>query len=183
MPENLLAPCRIKLYGREVQDIVLTAPATPPSPPTQPPPPPPPPSPYSYGANFFLREQLQAPGARLARIYAFSYEGSYYMLPKPAIFLVHGIGEDPNVPAPAAASHVSRGPNTTHNTGLVGKNWEFSADTRMWEYDKGDFSLRFDIETGSLEQILLEATIKRENLRAEYSGRAAISHRGGKLVD
>ena len=31
----------------------------------------------------------------------------------------------------------------------------------MWVYDKGDFSMRLDVETGSLEQILLEAEVSQ----------------------
>ncbi len=30
----------------------------------------------------------------------------------------------------------------------------------MWEYDKGDFSIRLDVETGPFEQILLEAALR-----------------------
>ena len=42
----------------------------------------------------------------------------------------------------------------------------------MWEYDKGDFSLRLDVEAGPLEQILLDTAVA-ETEAAHYSGRAA----------
>ena len=62
---------------------------------------PPPPPPPRLGGNNFLQAQLASPGARLARIYAFSYEGHYYDLGTPAIFLVHGPGRDPEAFRPA----------------------------------------------------------------------------------
>ncbi|WP_322097024.1 hypothetical protein, partial [Pelagibius sp.] len=42
-----------------------------------------------------LRSELDP---RLARIYGFSYEGSYYKLDAPYVFLVHGEGEEINEP-------------------------------------------------------------------------------------
>jgi hypothetical protein len=105
------------------------------------------------GANLFLQNQLAATGARLARVYGFSYEGHYYDLPKPAIFLVHGDGDA-----------VVGDPRSDLNTaGVMAREWEFNAankianDVRRWSYDKGDFSIRMDIETGQFEQILLAA--------------------------
>ncbi|MBV9522633.1 MAG: hypothetical protein JO010_07560, partial [Alphaproteobacteria bacterium] len=114
-------------------------------------------APKEIGANHFLKHQLQADGARFARIYGFSYEGAYYALPRPALFLVHREGEA-----------VSISPNdyrTNMNTsGVAAREWEFSSgdksDLRRWDYDKGDFSIRMDIETGPFDQILLEAMLR-----------------------
>jgi len=109
------------------------------------------------GENKFLQKQLRSPEATLARIYSFSYEGQYYELPKPAIFLVHGEGR---------AIRVGPGGNTNIETsGVMTKIWEFSddgeiRDLRYWEYDKGDFSIRLDIETGPFEQIVLAAQLR-----------------------
>jgi hypothetical protein len=112
------------------------------------------------GANNFLQAQLDADGARVARIYAFSYEGHYYDLPKPAIFLVHGAGD----PLEHGDYGKGQGDRTTLETsGVMAREWEFNAtnkhgdDVRRWSYDKGDFSIRMDIETGQFEQILLAA--------------------------
>jgi hypothetical protein len=33
---------------------------------------------------------------------------------------------------------------------------EFSSDIRVWEYDRGDFSLRLDVDSGPLERILID---------------------------
>ena len=46
--------------------------------------------------------------------------------------------------------------------GVAASASEFSSDIRVWAYDKGDFSIRMDVETGALEQILLEAGMKAD---------------------
>jgi len=170
MPETLLTISGIKLYGRLVEDLrVVAIPAAgddgevgAPAPPNHRP---------ALGANEFLRGQLkEASHPNFARIYAFSYEGHYYDLPKPALFLVDGPGISPFIPSDIDGS------------GVAAKDWELSqvqgvADPgpvgnapnapapptnhlRMWEYDKGDFSIRMDVETGPFEQILLEAVLR-----------------------
>ena len=140
MPENLLSPSAVKLFGREVTDLQLKTTTY-----------------KALGANHFLKDQLAADKARLARIYGFSFEGQYYELPKPALFLVHGEGEI-----------LARGSNTRSEidtSGVMARDWEFSEptstnDIRMWEYDKGDFSIRLDIDSGQLWQILLEPMLR-----------------------
>jgi len=95
-------------------------------------------------------------GVYLARIYAFSFEGGTYSMPKPAIFVVHGIGRhiDANI--------FRGGKSSVDEAGLVAKDWEFAgdADLRYWEYEKGDFSLRLDTEAGQFDQILLQAALR-----------------------
>jgi hypothetical protein len=151
MPETLLTPTGIKLYGRVVQGLAVAAPplANPPL----------------VGANQFLNAQLNAPNPRLARIYTFSYEGHFYDLPKPAIFLVHGNGMP--VRDGTAVAYGGRNRSDVDSSGVVAKEWEFAdaagpppGDLLVWEYDKGDFSLRLDIETGPFEQILLAACLR-----------------------
>jgi hypothetical protein len=139
MTEHLLTPSGIKLYGRVETGLTLVAP----------------PAGAAIGANNFLFNQLNAANATLARIYAFSHEGHMYDLPKPAIFVVHGTGT------------VIKLPNRSDvdTSGVVRKEWEFSAipagsDLFYWEYEKGDFSLRLDIESGPFEQILLAPILR-----------------------
>ena len=79
--ESLLSPTSIKLYGREFAPFTVGAAAD---------------FPANLGASQFLRAQLTAADARFARIYGFTYEGQYYDLPRPTIFLVHGAGTEVN---------------------------------------------------------------------------------------
>lgn len=145
MQERLVASSNIMLFGRVIQDIQVV-----------------PAAPSGVGDNRFLERQLdQSTNPTLARIYAFSYEGHHYDLPKPAIFLVHG----PGTPVPPP-------PQDLTDTGEATREWEFSDGMVYWEYDKGDFSMRFDVETGPLEQILLEATLAADPF-GSYAGASA----------
>jgi hypothetical protein len=107
--------------------------------------------------------------AGFARIYAFSFEGMIYTLPKPAIFLVHGPGQPVDSTQPAKGSHT-----TLDESGVIAREWEFAAqdnrDIVFWEYEKGDFSIRFDTEAGPFEQILLSAVLRAGADIADRSG-------------
>ena len=167
MVETLLSPSNILLYGRVLQDLkfefvrppktaaaevkpdkknceseaVLTPPDAPPR----------------LGANNFLEDQL-AEQPVVVRVYGYSFEGHYYDMAKPAIFLLHGPGSDPEAFRPGLATpeaRVSRAPADADRTGVAGQDGSFSEDMRVWSYDKGDFSIRMDTESGSFEEILL----------------------------
>jgi hypothetical protein len=90
-----------------------------------------------------------------ARIYGFSFEGTYYGLPRPSIYLVHG----PGTPAGNWLTN-----STIEQAGVAAREWDFSGnrfqDIRYWEYEKGDFSIRLDPEAGPFEQILLAAALR-----------------------
>jgi hypothetical protein len=108
-----------------------------------------------------------------ARIYGFSFEGAYYGLPRPSIFLVHGPGK-PTGSWPY--------PSTVEGSGVAAREWDFSGPTGFnpfpdpanappyppsslldlfyWEYEKGDFSIRLDPEAGPFEQILLQMALR-----------------------
>jgi hypothetical protein len=164
MPESLMSPSSIKLFGRLVEGIRLDAPPVAPG----------------LGANNFLLHQLSTkPLPHLARIYAFSFEGAFYEIPKPPIFVVHG---------PGIAVGNWDIPSTLDQTGVAGRDWDFSGnhpqagpaarvagagqppapapapyptiDISYWEYEKGDFSLRLDVEAGPFEQILLQMALR-----------------------
>src|SRR5271165_1396294 len=130
MPETLLTPSSIKMFGRIMGSLSLVNDTV-----------------AGPSHNNFLQHQLAAKDAKLARIYAFSYEGAYYPLPKPSIFLVHGDGK-------RVGNWVN--PSTVDQSGVTGREWDFSgpldpnnpaiSDIFYWEYEKGDFSLRLDTE-------------------------------------
>jgi uncharacterized membrane protein YgcG len=152
--ETLLGTSSVYLFGRRISDVTLNP---------------------NYGSsvgsalgdNNFLRRQLtpvpNRPPPLLARIYVFAFEGALFDLAQPAIFLVHGGGRDPDEPLPENADGVvefirlARSPGSPGITGLGSQAQAFAKDLRVWIYDKGDFSMRFNVETGPLEQILLAA--------------------------
>jgi hypothetical protein len=74
--------------------------------------------PDTLGGNRFLREQLAhesppgTPDAKFARIFAISYEGKFYTLSAPAIFLVHGDGSPISGAGLTAAALISAAPLT-----------------------------------------------------------------------
>ncbi len=96
-----------------------------------------------------------------ARIYGFSFEGIFYDLPRPVLFLVHGDGVPVSeVPqAGLAAFRPARAPGEPSLTGLAVADFQFSDDVLAWSYDKADYSIRMDVETGMFEDILLDAML------------------------
>ena len=97
----------------------------------------------------------------LARIYGFSFEGFYYDLMRPVFFLVHGEG----IPASEirrggfGAVNRARAPGSPSLTGLAQADFQFAEDIVVWSYDKADYTIRMDVETGMFEQVLLDAML------------------------
>jgi hypothetical protein len=94
---------------------------------------------------------------KFARIYGFSFEGAYYGMPRPSIYLVHGPG------TPVGNWNTN---STMEQAGVAAREWDFSGfqpaaqDIMYWEYEKGDLSIRLDPEAGPFEQILLMAALR-----------------------
>ncbi|MCV3242243.1 hypothetical protein [Mesorhizobium sp. ZC-5] len=152
--ESILNVSAIYLFGRLVSDLLVVG-ENDPDDNVRPP---------RKGANNFLKDQLRNNTAGLARIYAFSFEGSLYELTRPSLFLVHGGGQDPDAPGPAGEDfkRLARSPGRISKTGLGRQSGSFSMDMKVWVYDKGDFSMRLDVETGTFEHILLAAELDEE---------------------
>jgi len=106
------------------------------------------------GNNNFLGDQF-GDDARLARIYGFSYEGTYYELPEPCVFLVHGRG-DSATDNDSPAGQGARAPLDPSVSGVASADYQMANDIRVWDYDKADYSIRMDVLTGQFEQILLD---------------------------
>jgi hypothetical protein len=68
-------------------------------------------------------------------------------------------------------------------SGVMAREWEFASnplgnkELLYWEYEKGDFSLRLDPETGPFEQILLPLVLRSGADRSDRSG-AGVSGAG-----
>jgi hypothetical protein len=185
--ETLLSISRVLLYGRVVQDLKIqyVGPRRDPVDDLSGDPPP------ALGDNSFLDRQL-ATGqddppenntrqqARFARIYGFSFEGHYYDLPKPALFLVHGAGtlaEGPDPSLSAESQRWTRAPSSADRTGKGSQAGSFATDMRVWSYDKADFSIRLDALTGPLEQILLETELSGDRLKTQIGAAAMMRMR------
>ncbi|MGR9228884.1 hypothetical protein ACU8L5_30340 (plasmid) [Rhizobium leguminosarum] len=170
--ETLLGVSAVYLFGRELSDLLLRGDVYQPL------------IGNPSGANSFLRGQLSADGATLARIYAFSFEGTFVELSRPAIFIVHGSGSNPDDPPPRNVDgdieydRLSRSPGSSARTGLGSQIGALARDMKVWIYDKGDLSMRLDAQTGTLEQILLSAEASADP-RGMASG--GLSRSGGAL--
>jgi hypothetical protein len=163
MPEPLLAGSGVKLFGRIVAGLTLD------------------PAAMAGGeADASLRRLAAKLGdaPRLARIYGFSHEGQYYDLARPTIFLVDGEGR------PCEDGVAS--------TGVAVEPPEFADGLLVWDYDRSDFSVRIDVDVGSLERILLEAelgldeqlraTHGRQNIRMGVAGQSVRLRYAGQSV-
>lgn len=111
------------------------------------------------GKNKHLNNQLDE-DAGFARIYGFAYEGTYYELSEPTVFLVHGDGD----PASAHNKPASRSPLDPSVSGVASADYQVANEIRVWSYDKADYSIRMDVMTGMLEQILLDVSFDADGI-------------------
>src|SRR4051812_27000783 len=114
MAENLLTMTSVKLFGRVMADLVVNKAV------------------YTAGqpGNNLLHSQLTGTDPRLAHIYGFAYEGAYFDIPRPTIFLVQGEG--------AAIVDPTSGTYSVDQTAAVGMDSDFGkatqkkSDLRTW---------------------------------------------------
>jgi hypothetical protein len=145
MPETLLSPSSIFLFGLVVTDLAIIKTSHYPF------------TKGKLGNNDQLGEQLNAENdPKFARIYGFSYQGTYYDLPSPTVFLVHGDGDDAAEAKLATGKHRARAPGEPSLTGVAAAEFQFADDLRVWSYDRSDYTIRLDIDTGMFEDMLLD---------------------------
>jgi len=118
-------------------------------------------SPFSLprtGANKDLQDQVARNNPFIARIYGFSYSGTYYELPDPVYFLVHGEGASVTEARTSQLGIVrrARAPGDPSRTGLAAADFQFAEDVKVWSYDKADYTIRMDVESGMFEDVLLD---------------------------
>jgi hypothetical protein len=82
----------------------------------------------------------------LARIYGFSYQGNYFKLSVPTVLLVYGAG----TPVPADMNGAS-----IDQIGIEFKDEFFSESVSVWNALDVDFSVRIDISSGWLSDLLI----------------------------
>lgn len=172
MSESLLAPSRVKLFGRLFTGLQLVPPDADETEPSglaasateQ--------KPDGGGATpdpafDLLTNQLLRAGATLARIYGYAHEGQYLPLDPPGVFLVHGPGREVD---PALAGSIDR-------SGVAARDWVFEKDVRYWDYDRVNYAIRLDIVSGTLEDLLVDAVGLSEDLDASGAARSHLASR------
>jgi hypothetical protein len=129
MAEKLLDGSGVRLFGQEVTGIQLAEDALM----------------SDFGG---IADRIKLPSdatPRFARIYGFSYEGQYFDLARPVIFLVWGDG--------------SAADDSLPQSGFVPKPPHLAAGTMVWKVDGSDLTVRLDVEVGGFDRILLDAEI------------------------
>jgi hypothetical protein len=182
MAETLLSQSAVKMFGRVLEGVEIRPVVAAGAP--------------GLGFNLFLKRQLAGgkdaggkdAGGKdsvpmFARIYAFSFEGAFYNLPRPAIFVVHGPGQDIR----GAGTYdyddkKGRGPASTDDSGIPAREFVFESDIKYWEYDKDDLSLRLDSFSGTLDDILIEASLSSTS-RSGLVARSGMAARSGAAAD
>jgi hypothetical protein len=91
-------------------------------------------------------------------IYAYSYEGHSYRLPKPRIMVVEGRGEP-----------------YEQGGGSSGKLF-------MWRMSKHSHTVSIEVESGSVETLVLEGNQPGNRSVTSYHSHMQLSHRGGRLT-
>ncbi len=119
--ETLLACSTVRLFGRPFEGLVL--------------------HPAKLGRQIATERK---PG--LARIYGFSWQGNYFKLSAPAVYLVYGPGKvvEPGTDRAEIGA-----------TGVEFKDEFFSVGVLMWAAYDVDFAVRIDITAGWLSEILI----------------------------
>ena len=96
------------------------------------------------GNTHLLADQLNnGTGTKFARIYGYSYVGKYYELEVPTILLVHGNG--------TLVKNLN-----AELTAIAAQDFDFAGTLKSWAYDQADFSIRLDMSSGPLSQLLLD---------------------------
>ena len=129
MAESLYDVTKIKVLGRVMPEIVLHHPEQPEGTPA--------PSPS------LLLEAAKKNNAKFARVYGYVYEGVFTEITRPMLLLVHGSGQT-----------IDDTPSLIDNQGLALRDWDFSGDLRIWTYDRADFSLCLNIDSGPIGALL-----------------------------
>ncbi|MFC6486444.1 hypothetical protein [Nitratireductor sp. GCM10026969] len=160
MAETLLSHSSILLFGRVVEDLQVTEPPAKPGDKGRTDPRHGPFPKSRMGLPGQVEQQLRSDKPCFARIYGFSFEGFYYDLPRPVLFLVHG----PGLPASEVKAEINE-PHRARATpepslgGVGAGNFQFADDIMVWSYDKADYTIRMDVESGMFEQVLLDAVL------------------------
>lgn len=101
----------------------------------------------------------------VAVIYAYAFEGHTYRIPKPRIVIVDGEGE----PYVHATASTAVGPG------------QGSGKLYLWRMSKHTNTVAIELETGSVETLILDANTPGNASTKSYASHMQLSHRGGRL--
>jgi hypothetical protein len=74
------------------------------------------------------------------------------------LFLVHGDGTKASETKPGlGAAKPARAPREPSLSGVAAADFDLADDIMVWSYDKADYTIRMDVDTGMFEQVLLDA--------------------------
>ena len=98
---------------------------------------------------------------KLANIYAYEYQGNVYVLSRPCVYLVKGDGSE-------IVGEGNRLQTKLNTTSML-----------QWSLDRAEKTLRVQLESGPIEEILLDSMLtgELESSRAELASRAELSSR------
>ncbi|MFO1035538.1 MAG: hypothetical protein U1E45_01720 [Geminicoccaceae bacterium] len=157
MPALLFNATAVRLFGHPVEGLSFDAKA-------------------ATGDTFkalLTRLDQSGDNKQIALIYAFSVDGEYYDLDRPALFTVWGD------PKPASSG--------VDATGIALNDREFAPDLQVWTFDRSDVMVRFDVDVGTIEDLLEpdypdedELSYRGKNVRS--SGKNVRLRFGGKNV-
>ncbi len=150
MPETLLSPSNVLLFGLVVKDLNIDHTGGASHDPAKG---------GRKGVEHELSKQLKDPHAKFARIYGFSYEGFYYDLPRPVLFLVHGDGDDVSPDIGAGPPNVARSVPDAEVGGVGAGDFQVADHIKFWSYDKADYTIRMDVDNGMFQEVLLDAML------------------------
>jgi hypothetical protein len=133
--------------------------------------------------SFTLSMNVTTQDYALAVIYAYSYEGHCYSLPKPCLVVVDTRTELPVNPQQVALDIGCGYQGPYHIPGPQGPQQPVPIHYSMWTADKLDRTLLLSLDQGFIEDIILAQNVAGPKAPAAYSSRAVLAHRGGKLSD
>jgi hypothetical protein len=106
--------------------------------------------PTKYQGKSLLVQAFGSGDLKIAHVFGFTHEGRYTPLQVPALFVVQGEGEM----VQEGGKQIDPGRiGLAHLDGTL----SFASDLRFWAYDSGDETMRLDVATGSLQQLLIDA--------------------------
>ena len=102
-----------------------------------------------YAGRSLLFQSLEGDNLNIAHIFAYSYQGSYKPLHVPAAFLVQGVGE--------SVRHAGGVDPARLGLAQLDGTITFAKDLVFWIYDRADLILRLDLNSGTLQTLVIDA--------------------------